>query len=84
MNKILFFLIFIFFTAGCSFNKNSKFWTDSKNILEENNIDYKEIFVEERALEKELNSNVLINLENSYNNNFKIRNYFNNVLYMIL
>ena len=78
MNKIIFFLIFIFFTTGCSFNKNSKFWSASKNILEENNINYKEIFIEERVLEKELNSNVLINLENSFNNNFKIRNYFNN------
>ena len=78
MNKIIIFFISIIFITGCSLNKNSKFWTKTKNIPEEKNENYKEIFVEEDALEKELNVNISINLENNINNNLKIRNYFNN------
>jgi outer membrane protein assembly factor BamB len=78
VNKIIIFLICIFFTASCSFNKNSKFWTASQNIPEENNPNYQEIFVEEEALNKELNANVPINLGNIFNNDPKIRDYFNN------
>ena len=78
MNKITIFLICIFFTASCSFNKNSKFWTASQNIPEENNPNYQEIFVEEEALNKELNANVPINLGNIFNKDPKVRDYFNN------
>ena len=78
MNKIIIFFISIIFITGCSLNKNSKFWTKTKNIPEEKNENYKEIFVEEDALEKELNVNISINFENNINNNLKIRNYFNN------
>ncbi len=78
MNKIIIFFISIIFITGCSLNKNSKFWTKTKNIPEEKNENYKEIFVEEDALEKELNVNISINLKNNINNNLKIRNYFNN------
>jgi len=78
VNKIIIFLICIFFTASCSFNKNSKFWTASQNIPEENDPNYQEIFVEEEALNKELNANVPINLGNIFNNDLKIRDYFNN------
>ena len=78
MNKIIIFLICIFFTASCSFNKNSKFWTASQNIPEENNPNYQEIFVEEEALNKELNANVPINLGNIFNKDPKVRDHFNN------
>ena len=78
MNKVIIFLICIFFTASCSFNKNSKFWTASQNIPEENNPNYQEIFVEEEALNKELNANVPINLGNIFNKDPKNRDYFNN------
>jgi len=78
VNKIIIFLICIFFTASCSFNKNSKFWTASQNIPEENNPNYQEIFVEEEALNKELNANVPINLGNIFNKDPKVRDYFNN------
>ena len=78
MNKVIIFLICIFFTASCSFNKNSKFWTASQNIPEENDPNYQEIFVEEEALNKELNANVPINLGNIFNKDPKIRDYFNN------
>ena len=78
MNKIIIFFICFLITSGCSFNKNSKFWTASQDIPEEKELNYKEIFVEEEALEKELNANVSINLGDIFDNNSKIRNYFNN------
>jgi len=77
VNKFIIFFIFIFFSTGCSFNKNSKFWTASQKITEENN-KYKKIFFEEEALKKELNVNILVDLGNLYNNDNKIRKYFNN------
>ena len=78
MNKTLNFFICIILFAGCSFNQNSKFWTASKNITEENNQIDKKIFFEEETLTKELNANITINLGNIFNDNSKIRNYFNN------
>ncbi len=78
MNKVIIYLIFIIFINGCSLNENSKFWTASKNIKEDKNLNFKEILIEDEALEKELNANVKINLGNILNNNAKIRDYFNN------
>ncbi len=78
MNKILLFLISILLISGCSFNKNSNFWTSSKNIKEENKENYEEIFAKDKALKKELNANIAINIGNISNNDYKIRDYFNN------
>ncbi len=78
MNKIILFFILVFIINACSFNKNSKFWSASQKILEEKNINFKEIFVEEDKLDQELNTNLAINLQNDINKNFKDRNYFNN------
>ncbi len=78
MNKLIFFLIYIIFISGCSFNKNSKFWTKTQNIPEENKLNYKEIFIEEEALGKEFNENISINLGKRIDNIYKVRNYFNN------
>ncbi|MDA9598779.1 PQQ-like beta-propeller repeat protein [Candidatus Pelagibacter sp.] len=78
MNKIILLILFIFVTIGCSFNKNSKFWTASQSIPEENNLEYKEIFVEEEALGKELNPNLKLKLNGEINTNLSVRNYFNN------
>ena len=78
MNKIIIFFIYLIFITGCSFNENSKFWTTSQNIKEDNSLNYKEILIEEEALEKEFNANISINLGNILNNNFRIREYFNN------
>ena len=72
MNKISIF-VFIILINGCSFNKNSKFWTASQNISEEKELEYKEIFTKEEALEKEFNVNISLNLENTSNNNSKTR-----------
>ena len=78
MNKIILLITFIFITFGCSFNKNSKFWTASQNIPEENNLEYKEIFAEEKALGNELNPNLRIKLNEKINKNLSTVNYFNN------
>ncbi len=78
MNKIILLITFIFITFGCSFNKNSKFWTASQNIPEENNLEYKEIFAEEKALGNELNPNLRIKLNGKFNKNLSTVNYFNN------
>ena len=64
MNRIFLFLIFLIFITSCSFNKNSKFWTESKKIPKDDDAVYKEIFVKEEALSKELNTNITINLGN--------------------
>ncbi len=78
MNNIILIIVCTIFIAGCSLNKNSKFWTASKNIPEEKNQNYKEILIEKDVLVKELNPDLSINLGNIINNNPKIRNYFNN------
>ena len=78
MNRIISFFILVFLIAGCSFNKNSKFWSKSQNIPTENNPNYKEIFSEESALGNELNSNLRIKLDGNINKKSSVRNYFNN------
>ena len=64
MNKVTILLFLIIFISGCSLQKNSKFWSPSKNIKEENIQNFKEIFVEKEALTKELNTGISINLRN--------------------
>ncbi len=78
MNNIIIFFIYLIFISACSFNENSKFWTVKNDIKEENNPNYEEIFVDEEALDKELNSNITLNLDNNFNNNSKVRYFFNN------
>mgnify|MGYP001255999873 FL=1 len=78
MNKIFIILILIIISTSCSFNKNSKFWSESQNIPQNDISNYKEIFVKEEALSRELNQNVPINIGNKINQNLKTRNYFNN------
>ncbi len=78
MNKIFILLIIIIFSTSCSFNKNSKFWSASQNIPQNDISNYKEIFIKEEALSRELNQNVPIKIGNKINQNSKNRNYFNN------
>ena len=78
MNKIINFIISFIIISSCSLNQNSKFWSASQNIPEEKDSNFKEIFVTEESLEKELNSNLKIKLNNKVNNDLAVRNYFNN------
>ena len=61
MNKIfnLFFIIILCY--GCSFNKNSKFWTSEK-IKEIEEKKFEKIFSVKEALSKELNTKINLNL----------------------
>ncbi len=78
MNKILYFSIFIVLISGCSFNKNSKFWSNSEKIKNDSNIKYEEIFPEDEALKKEFNSNLNIRFKSKAFNNTTINNFLNN------
>ena len=78
MNKLNLFFIFAILITGCSFNKNSKFWTESKNIIEYNETNCKEIFDNDNTLSQELNHNLIIRLDGNIDNDFSVRNYFNN------
>ena len=78
MNKILFFFIISLITYSCSFNKNSKFWSNSESIVSEKIGNYKEIFPTEEALQKEFNSNLQIKFDINPVNNTLINNYLNN------
>ena len=78
MNKVIIFFIFIIFINGCSLNKNSKFWTKSKDISKEKQINFKEISSKEETLDKELNVNVSINLVGNIIQDFKNIENFNN------
>ena len=76
MNKLILFFTFIILTSGCSFNKNSKFWTASQNIPEDN---FKDIFIKDEALSQELNSNLVLKLDSTnINNDLLVRNFLNN------
>ncbi len=74
MSNILNFLIFFILISGCSLNKNSKFWTSTKNIDEEKSKNEK-ILLQEKALKKEFNPDLKIKLDikpikSSYKNDY--------------
>ena len=77
MNKIFNLLLIAILLTGCSFNKNSNFWTsDTLEELEEKK--FQKIFIGEKALSQELNTNISLNfgpnstktvISNNLNNN---------------
>ena len=75
MNKIIIFFISIILISGCSFNKNSKFWTKSEIVQNDSNMNYEEVFPTEEALKKEFNSNLSIKFTSKPVNNTFINNY---------
>ena len=77
MNKIISFIFVIFFFSGCSLNKNSKFWTTQDlEKLEEKK--FEKIFDDQKALGKELNKNISLNLISNTKKNNTLRNQTNN------
>ena len=76
MNKIIYLFLFLLLTTGCSFNKNSKFWTSSQNIKLEKN--FKEILKKDENISKELNPNLKIKLNEKTNNFSDTKNQLNN------
>ena len=74
MSKIFNLFIILLLFSGCSFNKNSKFWTKSEKIKEEKFSEIK-ILVKDKEINKELNTNIKLNfttdpIKNSYLNNY--------------
>ena len=69
MSKIFQLLLIIIFFSGCSFNKNSKFWT-SETIKEIEEQKFEKIFDDPKALSQELNTNINLNLKFNKKNNF--------------
>tara|TARA_Y100001958_G_C21225565_1_gene550949 strand:+ start:238 stop:1539 length:1302 start_codon:yes stop_codon:yes gene_type:complete len=67
-----------FFILGCSFDRNSKFWTQTEKVQKEEIKKYEEIFPKEDALRKEFNSNLKIKLSSKVNNNSNTNNFLNN------
>ncbi len=88
MNKILYLFTILILFSSCSFNKNSKFWTNSKSVNKEIESNYEELFPTDVALKEEFNSNLKIKLSpktavNWVNNdllNNSLRINFNNDL----
>ncbi len=78
MNKIINFFVILFLISGCSFNKNSKFWTNEEKSRYENNARYDEVFPTDEALKEEFNSNLKIRLSSTISNNTTTNNFLNN------
>ncbi len=77
MNKLIFLFSILILITGCSLNKNSKFWTSSKDIKNDNSLG-KKVFLKESAISKELNLGLKIKL-NPNISKIDYNNYYNNV-----
>ena len=77
MNKIFQLLLIIIFFSGCSFNKNSKFWT-SETIEEIERQKFEKIFDDPTALNQELNTNINLNLSKGFEKNNLSKKFTNN------
>jgi len=82
VNNIFKVILFFIFLTNCSFHKNSNFWT--KEIIEKEDLKSKienkveEIFLEEEALNLEVNPNLKISLYSKAINKSFLNNYDNN------
>jgi len=78
VSKFLGIILLLIFIASCSLDNKTGLWTKKQKIKEEKII-IKELFEKEKALEKEFNPNLKINLsakliDNSFVNNFDNNN----------
>ena len=79
MSKFLGIFLLLILITSCSLDNKTGLWTKKQKIKEEKKITIKELFKEEKALEKEFNPNLKINLsakliDNSFVNNFDNNN----------
>ena len=77
MSNIFQLLLIIIFFSGCSFNKNSKFWT-SETIKEIEEQKFEKIFDDPKALSQELNMNINLNLNKNFTKNKSSVKFTNN------
>jgi len=76
--KICKFIIILFLATACSLNPNSSLWTKKSEIKKEKILKFKEILIQEKVLEKELNVNLKINLKNIKSENTYLKHLNNN------
>jgi len=77
VNKLIFLFSILILITGCSLNKNSKFWTSSKDIKNNNSLG-KKVFLKESAISKELNLDLKIKLSPNISK-IDYNNYYNNL-----
>ena len=79
MSRYLGFLLLFFCFSNCSFDKTTGLWSKGKKIkVEEIQTETKELFVQEKNLQSELNPDLKINLTGKLINNSFINNLDNN------
>ncbi len=78
MTKLFYLFIILFLFNSCSFNKNSKFWTKSKDIDQGKDLEYQEVFPVEESLKKEFNSELNLKFSSKSVNNTNNNNFLNN------
>ena len=78
MSKFLGIFLLLIFITSCSLDNKTGLWTKNKKIKEEKKIIIKELFEEEKALEKEFNPSLKINLSAKLIDNSFINNFDNN------
>ena len=62
-------LIFLIFINHCSFNSNSKFWTEEEKVKQMSK-NMKKIFKEKEVISKTFNENITINIPKNISNEF--------------
>ena len=78
MIKILYIYLLLILFTSCSINQNSKFWTKTEKIEEENQSNVKKLLVKEKALNKEFNQDLKLNIKFDDNINKNFNNYNKN------
>jgi len=78
VNKLLTTLLSLLFIAHCSFGGQSGFWNETKKIKKEKETIIKELFKKEEPHEKEINTNLKVNLKAKLIKNSFINNFDNN------
>ena len=78
MSKFLGIFLLLTFITSCSLDNKTGLWTKKQKIKEEKKIIIKELFKKEKALEKEFNPNLKINLSAKLIDNSFINNFDNN------
>jgi outer membrane protein assembly factor BamB len=78
VSKFLGIILLLIFIASCSLDDKTGLWTKNQRLKEEKKIIIKELFEKEKALEKEFNPNLKINLSAKLIDNSFINNFDNN------
>jgi outer membrane protein assembly factor BamB len=83
VNRLVYLLFIVFLSSGCSLNKNSSFWSSSKVIEQDKEIDTKivdekKIFLKNKILIKEFNPKLKIKLDKNLFSKNRVADLTNN------